>query len=62
MVRLPGMCLVWIWFSAGVLDEGADPGGRAGTERHIFWESRTGWYEPGDNLPRLTRFGEDASS
>lgn len=51
-----------IWFSAGVLDDGADPGGRAGTERHIFWESRTGWYEPGDSLPRLIRFGEEASS
>ena len=51
-----------IWFSVGTLDDGADPGGREATERHIFWESRTGWFEPGDSLPRLTRFGEDAPS
>jgi len=51
-----------IWFSAGTLDDGADPGGREGTERHIFWESRTGWYEPADDLPRVTRFGEGEDS
>jgi len=48
-----------IWFSVGTLDDGADPGGREGTERHIFWESRTGWYEPEDGLPRLIEFGEE---
>lgn len=47
-----------IWFSVGTLDDGADPGGRAATERHIFWESRTGWYEPDDGLPRLVEFGD----
>ena len=47
-----------VWFSVGTLDDGADPGGRAATERHIFWESRTGWYEPGDDLPKVIKFGE----
>ncbi len=50
-----------VWFSAGTLDHGADPGGRDGKERHIFWESRTGWYQPGDALPRLIEFGEEES-
>ena len=48
-----------VWYSVGTLDDGADPGGRERTERHIFWESRSGWYEPDDGLPHLTRFGED---
>ena len=48
-----------VWFSVGTLDHGADPGGREGTERHIFWESRTGWYEPADNLPKVNEFGDD---
>ena len=49
-----------VTFSVGTLDGGADPGGRAGTERHIFWESRCGWYEPDDGLPRVVEFGDDA--
>jgi len=48
-----------VWLSVGTLDDGADPGGRAGRERHIFWESRTGWYEPGDDLPKVEKFGEE---
>ena len=40
------------------LDDGADPGGREGRERHIFWESRCGWYEPNDALPRMVEFGD----
>ncbi len=42
--------------SVGTLDDGADPGGREGKERHIFWGSRIGWYEPGDDLPRLEEY------
>ena len=38
--------------SVGTLDGGADPGGRDGHERHIFWDSRVSWYEPCDDLPR----------
>jgi len=47
-----------VWFSVGTLDDGADPGGRAGKERHIFWESRTSWFEPHDDLPKIIEFGE----
>ncbi len=47
-----------VWFSIGTLDGGADPGGREGNERHIFWESRAGRYEPIDDLPRLEKFGD----
>jgi hypothetical protein len=47
-----------VWFSVGTLDDGADPGGRAGKERHIFCESRTGWFEPHDDLPKIIEFGE----
>lgn len=46
-----------ISLSVGTLDDGADPGGREGRERHIFWESRCGWYEPGDVLEKMTEFG-----
>ena len=46
-----------ITFSVGTLDDGADPGGREGTERHIFWESRCDWYEPDDALEKVTEFG-----
>ncbi len=45
-------------FCVASLDDGADPGGREGRERHIFWESRSGWYEPGDALPRMVEFGD----
>ncbi|MBT6205239.1 MAG: GFA family protein [Alphaproteobacteria bacterium] len=48
-----------VWFSVGTLDDGADPGGRAATERHIFWEPRTGWFEPGDDLPKVIKFGDN---
>ncbi|MBC6440918.1 MAG: GFA family protein [Rhodospirillales bacterium] len=37
-------------FPVGTRDDGADPGGRTGSECHIFRESRTGWYEPDDML------------
>ena len=47
-----------ISLSVGTLDDGADPGGREGCERHIFWESRCGWFEPDDPLPKVTEFGE----
>jgi hypothetical protein len=43
----------------GSLDAGQSPGHDAGHERHIFWESRVGWHEPGDNLPKDTEYGED---
>ena len=46
-----------ISFSVGTLDDGADPGGREGRERHIFWESRCGWYEPDDAFEKATEFG-----
>ncbi len=49
-----------ITFSVGTLDGGADPGGREGRERHIFWESRCGWFEPDDGLERVTEFGTAA--
>ncbi len=45
--------------SAGTLDDGADPGGRENVERHIFWESRCGWFEPRDALPKVVEFGDD---
>ncbi len=51
-----------ISLSVGTLDDGADPGGREGNERHIFWESRCGWFESGDSLPKVTEFGEGAGS
>ena len=44
-----------IGLSVGTLDDGADPGGRD-DERHIFWASRAGWYEPGDGLPRSDEY------
>lgn len=48
-----------IWYAAGSLDDGADPGHANGNFRHIFWESRNGWYEPKDDLPRIIKFGDD---
>ncbi len=45
-----------VGFSVGTLDGGADPGGRQGVERHIFWGSRAGWYEPADGLPRRDEY------
>jgi hypothetical protein len=51
-----------IWYAAGSLDGGADPGHEGANERHIFWESRNGWYEPQDGLPKLTRFGGETSA
>ena len=45
-----------ISFSVGTLDDGADPGGRQGKDRHIFWGSRMGWYEPSDGLPSVDEF------
>ena len=48
-----------IWYAAGSLDDGADPGHDGANFRHIFWESRNGWYEPDDGLPHVIRFGDD---
>ena len=47
-----------IGLSIGTLDDGADPGGREGNECHIFWESRAGWYEPADDLPKTQEYGD----
>ncbi len=45
-----------ISLSVGTLDDGADPGGREGRERHIFWGSRCGWYEPDDTLEKAMEY------
>lgn len=50
-----------IWYLPGALDDGAGPGGPAAEARHIFWESRAGWYEPMDGRPRLHELGEETS-
>ncbi len=48
-----------IWYAAGSLDDGADPRTEDANFRHIFWESRNGWYEPKDTLPKIIAFGDD---
>jgi len=47
-----------ISLSVGTLDDGADPGGRAGNECHIFWESRAGWFTPDDGVLRTREYGD----
>ncbi|HEY0112990.1 MAG TPA: GFA family protein [Allosphingosinicella sp.] len=42
-------------FSVATLDEPE----RVAPGFHIFWESRIGWFEPGDALPRHARFRPD---
>ena len=47
------------FINLGTLDPGQSPGHPADKERHIFWESRVAWYDPGDDLPKHTGYGED---
>lgn len=42
-------------FSVATLDEP----GRVAPGFHIFWDSRIGWFDPGDTLPRHARFRPD---
>ncbi len=46
------------FINLGSLDAGQSPGHAADKERHIFWESRVSWYDPGDDLPKHTGYGE----
>lgn len=41
----------------GSLDSGQHPGHDRANEKHIFWESRVAWYDPGDDLPRKQGYG-----
>jgi len=47
-----------VFVALGSLDAGERPGHAPGHERHIFWESRVPWYDPGDDLPKDTEYGE----
>jgi hypothetical protein len=47
-----------VFIALGSLDPGQAPGHEPGHERHIFWESRNGWYEPADDLPKDTGYGD----
>ena len=47
-----------VFIALGSLDAGQAPGHGAGHERHIFWESRVGWYDTGDDLPKIAEYGE----
>jgi hypothetical protein len=42
----------------GSLDAGQSPGHAASEGKHIFWESRVNWYDPDDDLPKVTGYGE----
>lgn len=42
-------------FSVATLDEP----GRVRPGFHIFWASRVGWFDPGDELPKFDRFRPD---
>ncbi len=46
------------FIALGSLDAGQAPGHDKATERHIFWESRVTWYDPSDDLPKVTEYGE----
>ena len=46
-----------VFICLGTLDAGQDPGHDKAKERHIYWESRVSWYDPGDALPRVTEDG-----
>ena len=50
----PEVCFV----ALGSLDAGQSPGHAAGEEKHIFWESKVDWYDPIDDLPKVTGYGE----
>jgi hypothetical protein len=48
-----------VYFVAlGSLDAGQSPGHATGEEKHIFWESKVSWYDPSDDLPKVTGYGE----
>ena len=47
-----------VFVALGSLDADQTPGHAQGHERHIFWESRVGWYETGDDLPKDTEYGD----
>jgi hypothetical protein len=47
-----------VFVALGSLDPGQSPGHEQERERHIFWESRVGWYDAGDDLPKDTEYGE----
>ena len=46
-----------VFVALGSLDAGQSPG-HTGGERHIFWESKVSWYDPSDDLPKMTGYGE----
>jgi len=41
-----------MFYFPATLDDGAHPGHRAGLERHIFLDSKAGWENFSDDLPR----------
>lgn len=49
-----------VFIAVGSLDPGSAPGHDPANENHIFWESRCAWYDPGDDLPKITGYGDDA--
>ena len=44
----------------GSLDAGEVPDHDPATERHIFWESKATWHDPGDRAPRVDGHGMEA--
>ncbi len=47
-----------VFVVVGTLDAGERPGHDPANERHIFWESRVGWYDAGDSLRKDTGYGD----
>jgi hypothetical protein len=41
----------------GTLDQGQHPGHERTVEKHIFWDSKVAWYDPEDDLPKMTGYG-----
>lgn len=46
------------FIALGSLDADQSPGHATSEEKHIFWESKVSWYDPIDDLPKVTGYGE----
>mmetsp|Transcript_42122 Transcript_42122/g.65915 ORF Transcript_42122/g.65915 Transcript_42122/m.65915 type:complete len:138 (-) Transcript_42122:2298-2711(-) len=42
-----------VYYTAGTLDDGANPGHSAENIQHIWIQSKVPWFEVGDSLPKL---------
>lgn len=47
-----------VFLCLGSLDQGESPDHDPASERHIFWESRVRWHDPGDGAERVEGYGE----